>query len=376
MDLVTVSLPNFQRTVAGFAAMLTFSFLLAAESDTREPGRLLRILNQLNAPQFEDRLAAERQFDQLSAGQIRELIELAPAVESAEAATRILHGLDRLYVCQDEEKSIAASDVLESFLDSPRGILAEEASWLLRQHWKRRQEFAVAALRKHGAQVVLPDAITRARLQNPRAAFGMPDVRQIQVFLASEWDGSDAGRRALNRLPGLARQLVVGGGRRNRMGRRGFLAQRGQSPPLVTIFLVAGHPLSQEEAGLLKGAFGASVQDRGETMLGITAIAGVAAGGCLVKDVVEHGSGAAAGLKAGDLITHVQGVQVSSFDDLVEELRQYSAGDTVSIGYIDQTRGGQPAGTREVILRSWTDYARAINAAAPADGAAPVRDVE
>jgi len=367
--------PHLCRIVAGSVALLTLSVVPAGEPD----GSLPQLLNQLDTARFEDRVAAERQLDGLSPEQIRELAELGPAIASAETATRILHGLDRLYAGDDERKSAAASDVLETFIASDRAILAEEASWLLIRHWKRRQELAVAALRKHGAQVVLPETIARVRQKKPAAAFGKPDMPQVQIFIASEWDGSEAGRRILDRMPGLAQQLMTGGGN-NRLGRRGFLAQRGQRPPVVTIFLVAGHPLSPGEAGRLKGAFGASVQDRGETMLGITANAGVAAGGCLVKTVVEHGSGAEAGLKPGDKITHVEGVQINSFDDLVQELRKYSAGDTVTVGHGEQPPGqprdGRPVHTLKVTLRSWSDYARAINADVTEEEVPPAKTLE
>jgi hypothetical protein len=364
---------------AAAVIILCLSLASVRGSAPDQPDGLRSLLDQLNAPEFQNRLAAERRLDQLGPDEIRQLIELAPGVESAEAATRILHSLDRHYASDDQEKSAAASDVLESFLQSKRAILAEEARWLLIRHWKRRQQFAVEALRGHGAQVVLPEAIERARRRNPRAPFGIPDANQIQVFLGSEWDGSEAGRRELDRLPGLAQQLALAGGG-NRNGGRGVWARQGQGPPFVTVFLVTGHPLSPEAAGRLKGAFGASVQDRGETMLGITAFAGVAAGGCLIRAVIEHGSAANAGLEAGDLITHVQDFQIGSFDDLVEELRNYSAGETVTIGYTKQARrhppGAPPANTMQVVLRSWSDYARAINAAAEADEVPPARQVE
>lgn len=355
------------RTVAVILALMTQAIVSADES----ADVLQQLLTQLDAPDFQARLKAERKLEDLQPAQIRRLVELAPKVESAEAAVRILHGLDRHYASDNEEAAAAASDVLESLIYSDRAVIAEEATWMLMHRWRRRQQFAVAKLSAHGAQVVLPEVIAKAQKQNIPLAFADLDRPRIQVVIGSEWDGTAEARRALEQLPGLAQQMMPGQGAGQRR-RRGLAIRAGQTPPEVTIFLVAGHPLNEEQAAQLKGAFGETVQDRGETMLGIMAQPGVAGTGCLVRKVVDYGSAATAGLRSGDLITHVQNEKIGSFDDLVEELRKFSTGDVVTLQCIRDNRrqpDRESVETLQVTLRSWSDYARAINAAvaAPAD---------
>ncbi len=362
MDSSANGYPRLRRVVAAAVAFLILPYCTAGDSEDSQADQLQLLLEELNAPQFEARVAAERRLVTLQPAQILRLRELTEEIESPEAAVRVLHGLERHYVSKDNDSAVAASKVLEQLISSDRAVIAEEVTWILVHHWQQRQHFAVRALTDHGAQVVLPEALARARMRNLQVGFGNLDGPRIQVFIGAEWDATEEGRRAFDQLPGLAQQLRSGQGARQ-MGRRG------QTPPLVTIFLVAGHSLSEEQAGQLKGAFGEIVQDRGETMLGITAQPGVAGGGCLVREVVEHGSAATAGLKSGDLITHVQSIKIGSFDDLVEELRQFSASDVVTIQCVREYRRRGRAGQVEklkVTLRSWSDYARAINAAVSA----------
>lgn len=359
MDASPHGFPRLRWVVAALVACLTLPYCTAGESDDSQTDQLQLLLEELNAPQFEARVAAERRLVTLQPARILRLKELIEEIESPEAAVRVLHGLERHYVSDDDGAAAAASEVLERLIYSDRAVIAEEATWILVRHWQQRQHFAVKALTDHGAQVVLPEALARARMRNLQVAFGNLEGPRIQVFIGAEWDATEEGRRAFDQLPGLAQQLRSGQGARQ-MGRLG------QTPPLVTIFLVAGHSLNEEQAGQLKGAFGELVQDRGETMLGITAQPGVAGDGCLVREVVEHGSAATAGLKSGDLITHVQSTKIGSFDDLVEELRQFSAGEVVTIRCVREYRRRGHAGEIEklkVTLRSWSDYARAINAA-------------
>jgi S1-C subfamily serine protease len=56
--------------------------------------------------------------------------------------------------------------------------------------------------------------------------------------------------------------------------------------------------------------------------------------GVFVMGVVADGGAAKAGLKKGDLITQVNGVQVTSEPELLEQIARYKPGDNVSVTYI------------------------------------------
>jgi membrane protease YdiL (CAAX protease family) len=61
-------------------------------------------------------------------------------------------------------------------------------------------------------------------------------------------------------------------------------------------------------------------------------------GGCLVTDVMSASAADSAGLKAGDVITSVDGQPVADIPDIVRIVRTHRVGDTVSVEYV---RGGE-----------------------------------
>ena len=61
--------------------------------------------------------------------------------------------------------------------------------------------------------------------------------------------------------------------------------------------------------------------------------------GVYVMNVVPNGGAAAAGIKKGDIITHVNGQAVSSQPQLQEQVARYQPGDNVSVAYL---RDGKP----------------------------------
>ncbi len=72
-------------------------------------------------------------------------------------------------------------------------------------------------------------------------------------------------------------------------------------------------------------------------------------GGALVVDVSKNTPAEKAGLKAGDVITRVGDEKITDADDLVKALRDYEAGDKVSIQYMRQ---GKSANAQAVLEES------------------------
>jgi serine protease Do len=72
--------------------------------------------------------------------------------------------------------------------------------------------------------------------------------------------------------------------------------------------------------------------------------------GVYVQGMSENSAAAAAGLKTGDIITQINGVNVNTSSQLQEQVARFRPGDKIKVGYL---RGGNP-GTAEAILRNST----------------------
>ncbi len=67
-------------------------------------------------------------------------------------------------------------------------------------------------------------------------------------------------------------------------------------------------------------------------------VADAPSGGALIGETVPGGAAAAAGLRAGDVVTAINGTPVTSADDLASAVRSHRPGDTVTVHF---TRAGQ-----------------------------------
>lgn len=364
----------------------------ADDAGTVDPkSRVSQILNDLSSADFRTRLAAQAELEYLNEAQIAELATHIDSTSSAEAAVRCTQSLKHHFLHTNPKIVQAAWDTLEGLRSSRRPVVRDEAIWILQRHWPTRLRLATARLKEHGALVLLPETAAAAQqvrqLKQSKDApdpvgrlagrmFGRNLLSSTQVFLTDEWKGGPEELKLLQRLPGL--QMENGGALGGNVG-GGRFPGRGNAddPSPASVFLVAGHPLSDEETQWLKGAFGNRIQDRGLVMLGITSNAAVAGKGCPVSSVVAFGSGDAAGVLPGDMITSVGDEVISSFGDLVAELREYSAGDTVPVTLKRSSfQRGNPIPTQNLLvipvrLRSWADYVRAIHREAAEKDALP-----
>ena len=333
--------------------------------DATTTGPAAEIIRRLESAEFSERVDGQQAMVTLADEHLPVMARYAVEQASAEAAVRILNALEQLLVTSRGPRLATVCEQLEKLAIGNRLIVRREAQWLLSVHWRPRQTHTLQALEEHGALIVRPETTARMAMQFPDAFdMGAPT---LQIFLTAQWKGGSRGRELLDRLPGLHPQAVNGQAARNLRFRGRFPGRLTGTPPMAVVFLVKGHRLTKEETGQLRGAYGAQVQERGEVMLGIRSRAAVVSSGCGVHGVTPFGSGAAAGLRPGDLITHVEDTRIRSFDDLVEALRRYSPGDRVALKVVRS-----PAGRRlsesavevlDVTLKSWADYVRAINAA-------------
>ena len=105
------------------------------------------------------------------------------------------------------------------------------------------------------------------------------------------------------------------------------------------------------------------VSDRGAVMLGISAFGGTTGLGCRIQTTTPGASAALAGLASGDEITAVDGTPITSFEDLVDELKEYAVGDTVELAI----KRGFAQETVDVKLRGWKEYFLRANGIEPDD---------
>lgn len=112
-------------------------------------------------------------------------------------------------------------------------------------------------------------------------------------------------------------------------------------------------------AALMLGATAGPVwaqdeEPEGQPGIGIAGFTAPDNSGAGVSTVVPGLGAAEAGLRTGDVITEVEGTEITSIEDLAEELGNYEAGDTVSITFerdgesktVDVTLSTLPGSTR------------------------------
>lgn len=135
-------------------------------------------------------------------------------------------------------------------------------------------------------------------------------------------DGGDSWRQITEGLPSC------------KWGRSGLTVHAGDPHVLYVI-------IETERSGWATGDRQQAVQPRGNAnsrraLMGIRGTPGRGGGGndgATLASVTRGGAAAEAGLEAGDVIVKMDDEVVSNYDDLVEQIREHQAGDTVEITY-------------------------------------------
>lgn len=326
------------------------------------PKVLNGVLAGLQANEFSTRIAAAKQLSELSTAELGVLANLPASELVPEAATRVLHELEKRYVDEsNEQEARMASKFIEDLASSARLMLADGARRVLEKHWRRRVAIVRGELEDLGAK--FRDG-TFSSEDNMRWLPGA-DMPTLQILLGEEWQGGNEGLRKLERMAALTDpQLRMTG---------------------LYAWVLEGHKLTEADFSTLNELVGQNrIYLRSRVALGISGWGNVGPG-VLIKSVSRGGSADAAGLRERDFIVSIvepvpdgisevekqkrlEAQKLQDFDDLVERLKKYREGDVIKLQVVRGLFGGNqfaprvpPQGQRgpaeivDVKLKGWMD---------------------
>ncbi|MCA9215748.1 MAG: hypothetical protein KDB27_21935 [Planctomycetales bacterium] len=319
------------------------------------PDKLSALLLQLDSDDFSVREQASETLGQLSDADVLRLARESSEQPSAEVILRLLKEVERRYALitsDDTANTTDVSDMLEALAGTTRLILADGASHSLEEHWRTRIDLAVRDLRQCGATVKMGAFAAASQI------WGAPDSgAAVQVLLDKDWSGGDRGLDVFRRLSVLtfpfSRNTLSGG---------------------LHVYLLDGHPLSPEQKAALAEYVGQNrIAERSRAALGIKPSA-ILQTGIQIGQVTKGSSADGAGLAAGDLIIGIKAparegqedadreyIRLRDFDELVEHLRAYDAGEVMTLHIIRGLKFGFQPGERptteflDVKLKGWKD---------------------
>ncbi len=296
--------------------------------------RIVNLLERLEHPDFAQREAATRQLQELGRESIDALVDAA-LHRPPEAATRSLQVLESLLLSDNKDVFLPADDGLNQLLDSEQGAVVVAASQVLARHMHLREQRAVAAIRELGGTVQFdlddPSGDPAQRIfLGPDMRLRPPEIVPRTIILGTKWKGGLEGLRFLRWL-----------------GHRDYL----------TLYVVRRSGVTLADAQSLAASLpNLVVLERGP-YLGLMGGRTLDANGCVVEGVQPDGPAALAKLQADDIILDLNGKKVDQFQDLIEQLKSYDVGETITLNVIRAAR----TLSINVVLGEWSlpDYSDA-----------------
>ncbi|MCA9111109.1 MAG: PDZ domain-containing protein [Planctomycetaceae bacterium] len=327
--LSSKSLPCFALLILSAAAIASDDQGNVSTSSTT-PAEIAHLIQQLEHPDFSQREAATRQLQQTGEIAITALLEASQS-QSPEVATRSLQVLEDLFLSDDPATFIAVDDALNELMDSTQGMVVVAASQILARHMLLREKRAVQIIRDLGGTVqygTIEDSYASQQrfMMGPTSRSRPFEVYPRIIILGKKWTG---GLEALKYLR--------------------WLAHRDD----LTLYVVRGNGVPLADAQALGATLpNLNVLERGP-YLGLVGRSGDQPI-CDVDDVAPDGPAMQAGLRPGDTILKLEDKKVGPFQDLIDQLKEYEIGQTVTITV---RRNGETKAL-EVVLGEWkmSDY--------------------
>lgn len=324
---------------------LVFSLMLhqaAADDSAAEnaaPGQSLAgLIEALDSPEFAERQRATRGLAQAGQPAVEPLLKAAQE-GSLEVVVRGVLILESIYTNGGDPAVDAAEIALERLATSENRSAAVRAEGVLTRHADYRQQRALAHIEKLGATIRYAEPTKRGIAPRRAGGRGLRTIGHIELTPA--WTGGDEGLKYFKRLNPAQRLLV---------------------------YRIEGQHVSDKAIQELEAALpNLVVQNRGPAILGVTAdTPGIIQGGCLIKEVRAGSAAQHGGLRDGDVITRFGEREISSFDDLVDRIKEFEPGDEVQVTVLRGANvrrrgggqriflGGKPLELK-VVLKGWTE---------------------
>lgn len=277
-------------------------------------------LKQLDSNSYVERQAAMVHLKAAGTAGVSALAKIARN-SNPEVTARAISLLAVMYGSQDADVAIAADDALESLAEqgSPTAVVRTQEVLTTTLALERRRH-AIEAIKRLGGNIL------------PVVKWDDEGVNEIEcdlneentvhhVVLGKRWKGGLDGMKYFSRIP-----------------------------ELRTLSVTTDIPLTAEEQGKLKEKLPtiARIDVRGSAYMGIKSIT-MEPDICLIDSVVPNSPAKRAGLKPGDVITHVDGLTIQGFLGLTAALKPHNGGDTV---YLEVQRQDESLEV-EVVLGEW-----------------------
>lgn len=287
------------------------------------PERLDALVSDLESGNFRDRVNATRELKKK--GGIAAVERMADAVlsDSPEVAMRALTVLEGIFLSDDHEANRAAERVLQQLARNRTDSLAMQADYILESHQQIRSKRAVTDLISMGLDIEYSRDFYDV---DDRTGELIPMIANVK--LTGEWKGGEEGVAQIARL---------------------------QRVPLIYVIGNCSVSADRVEEILHPVMPNVHVEKRGAAQLGIQASSGPVGPddrGVRIT-MVAHGKAAhLAGIRANDLITHVEGLETPTFPDLVKRLRKFEPGDVIEV-IVGRNGRGEDVRVLDVQLKGW-----------------------
>lgn len=299
----------------------------------------------LSAIEFSKRQHAISALRDVSGNQLQVISDAVKSDSNIEAVRRLLEILERRFdeseLMSDEAK--IASEALENAAISDRWSVAEVARDVLHRHWQRRTELAIVELSRMNVALSPKDPgdLWKTETDTDPLVFRRLDPtskQHLKIYIDKSWPQNPQAFELLKRLDSLKSDI--------------FLRQQ----PLVSIYLIDGHPLAIEQVAVLKGVFGdTGIAERGRVCLGVLNEPQFGGeGGIYIRSVQPGSCAEDAGLRQDEVITGLNGKKLSDFEQLVTQLRTFDVGDKIVLQVLSGRIAGEPIMRDvEVTLKGW-----------------------
>ena len=288
-----------------------------------DPAHLDLLVSELESGDFRERVNATRELK--AKGGASAVVRMLDALlsDSPEVAMRALSVLEAIFLSDDREANREAERVLRQLTIDRFDSLALQADHILDSNQSVRMKRATADLLAMGLDI---DYSRDFYDVDDRTGEIYPLISNVR--LSRDWKGGEEGLAQIARLDNLRLIYVIG------------------NCPV---------PARRVREILDPMMPNARIEERGAVQLGIQASfaqQGLDNRGVRITQVAPGKAAHLGGIRANDLITHVEGKETPDFDALVNRLRKFEPGDVIEV-IVGRDARRQDSRVLDVELKGW-----------------------